>query len=157
MRSTADSVVTNITLHYGRGTDCYAAQVDPAFQFLPDPQDYLQRDNPPAPNPFDGWNRDVEVGVSQTISTRADTVLVFFDSEYAARSSTTNPTRETRYYNYHVLVIQAPADTVRYQGQAEMTFLQLTTDYTLESFQDHRDGSGLPTWGSLRADQRLGQ
>jgi len=157
VRSSPDSVVANITLHYGRGTDCYGTQVDAAFQFFPDPQDSLQRDNPPAPNPFEGWNRDVEIGVSQTISTRADTVLVSFDSEYAARSTTTNPTRETRYYNYHVLVILAPADTTRYQGQAEMTFIQRTTDYTLESFRDHRDGSGLPTWGSLRADQRLGQ
>jgi hypothetical protein len=162
VRTSADSVVANITLHYGRGTDCYAAQVDSGFQFIPDPQDYLQRDNPPSLNPFDDWNRDVEVGVSQTISTRADTVLVSFDSTYAAKTTTTNPTRETRYYNYHVLVIAAPtdttqSDTTRYQGQAEMTFVQRTTDYTLESFRDHRDGSVYPTWGSLRADQRLGQ
>lgn len=156
VRSVPDSVVENIRVHYGRGTDCYAAQVDAGFQFYPDIQDSLQRDNPPTPNPFDGWNHDVEVGVSQTISTRADTVLVFFDSEYAARSTTTNPTRETRYYNYHLLVIQ-PSDTTRYQGQAEMTFIQRTTDFTLESFRDHRDGSVYPTWGSLRADQRLGQ
>lgn len=162
MRTSADSVVANIAVHYGRGTDCYAAQIDPGFQFIPDAQDYLQRDNPPNPNPFDGWNRDVEVGVSQTISTRADTVLVFFDSTYAATTTTSNPTRETRYYHYHVLVILAPADTTqsdttRYQGQAEMTFIQQTTDFTLESFRDHRDGSAYPTWGSLRADQRVGQ
>ena len=157
IRSVPDSVVANIVLHYGRGTDCYAAQVDTGFQFVPDPQDYLQRDNPPNPNRFDNWNRDVEISVSQTISTVADSVLVVFDSEYAPRSTTTSPTRETRYYNYHLLVILAPADTTRYQGQAEMTFIQRTTDWTLELFRDHRDGSGLPTWGSLRADQRLGQ
>jgi hypothetical protein len=157
IRSVPDSVVANIVAHYGRGTDCYAAQVDTGFQFVPDPQDYIQRDNPPSPNPYDGWNRDVETGVSQTISIRADSVQVFFDSEYAPRSTTTSPTRETRYYNYHLLVFQPPAVVTRYQGQAEMTFIQRTTDYTLESFVDHRDGSGLPTWGSLRADQRLGQ
>lgn len=152
-----EDVLTNIRVHYGRGTDCYSAQVDTGFVFHADPQDYLLRDNPPAPNPFDGWNRDVEVGVSQTLSTQADTVVVAFDSTYAAPSTTTNPTRETRYYNYHVLVIRAPVDTTRYQGQAEMTFIQRATDYTLEAFQDHRDGSGLPTWGSLRADLRAGQ
>ena len=148
-----DSVLTNIVLHYGRGTTCYADQVDTAFLFSADPQDSLDRNNQPT-NPFVGWNRDVEIRVSQDISSSVDSIRVFFDSTYATTSTTTNPTRETRYYYYHLLVFQGSSVPARYQGQAEMTFLQRTTDYTLEAFRDHRDGSGLPTWGSLRADRR---
>lgn len=152
VRTTVDSVAINIIRHYGRGTTCYADQVDGGFLFNADLQDSLDRNNQ-AENPFAGWNRDLEIRVSQNISRAFDSVQVFLDTTYATTVTSTNPTRETRYYNYHLLVFRGAAST-RYQGQAEMTFIQRTTDFTLEAFRDHRDGSGLPTWGSLRADQR---
>jgi hypothetical protein len=154
--SAPDSLIANIVTHYGRSVDCYNSLLDTAFHFYPDIQDSLERENPPSPNPFEGWNRDVEISVTTNISTRVDTISVFFDSEYAARSTQTNPATETRYYNYHLLVRPTPASTVRYQGQAEVKMLQGTGSWTLVSFRDHRDLSGLPTWGSFRADERLG-
>lgn len=159
-QSQPDSVIANIVVHYGLGTPCYEDQLadsldatEPGFHFFADIQDYLARDTPGVPNPFDNWNLLVERTVTHSIATNVDTVLVFFDSEYAGRVTSTNPARETRYYNYRVL-IPTPTDTTRYQGQAELTFIQVTSDWFLETFRDHRDGSGLPTWGSLRADNR---
>jgi len=157
LRTTPDSVLANIVVHYGTRTSCYGEQLDTGFVFVPDPQDYIEEQNPGSPNPFDGWNRDTEIGVSERISTDADTVVVSFDSTYAAPSTSTNPTRETRYYYYHLLLVGNSADTTRYQGQAEVTFIQRAITYTLERFVDHRDGSTLPTWGSLRADKSVGQ
>jgi hypothetical protein len=151
-RTTADSVVVNIVRHYGRATSCYADQVDTGFVFGADIQDSLDREIQ-TPNPFENWNPDVEIRVSQDVSRNFDSIQVYLDSTYASAVTSSNPTRETRYYYYHLLVFHSPL-TTRYQGQAEMTFVQRSTDFTLESFRDHRDGSGLPTWGSLRASQR---
>lgn len=153
-----DSVVDNIVVHYGEATACYVAQLadsvdatKPGFHFYPDIQDSLDRSNPPIPSPYNHWDKAVEVSVTQNISSSFDKVEVFFDSEYAGR--VTSPSRETRYYNYHLITTFGSA-TTRYQGQAEITFVQGTSDWFLETFRDHRDTSGLPTWGALRADKR---
>lgn len=162
VRSSPDSVIANITVHYGKSTDCYATQLadstDPTlagFHFDPDVQDYALWNNPPSPNPFDGWNKDVESRVSQSVATKVGSIVVSFDSTYAAPTTSTNPTRETRYYYYHLVVTTVVGDSTRYQGQAELTMLQTATNWSLETFRDHRDASGLPTWGSFRADRRL--
>ena len=164
MRSDPDSVLANVAVHYGKATDCYAAQLadsidttQPGFHFYPDAQDYAAESNPPSPNPFDGWNQEVETSVTQFIATRITTISVFFDSSYAAPTTSTNPTRETRYLYYHLRVVSAAGDSTRYQGQAELTMLQgqNQTNWALETFRDHRDASGLPTWGIFRAQERL--
>ena len=152
-----DSVIANLVGHYGRtqGLTCYGSLVDPGFLFFPDTQDSLERTNPPAPSPFENWNRNVEMDVTQTIASGVDSVQVFFDGEYAPRSTTTSPASETRYYNYHLLVYDP--DTTRYQGQAEVTMVQgASTLWTLRTWRDRRDASGFPTWGSFRADNRSG-
>lgn len=155
-----DSVIANIVVHYAIGTDCYANQladsVDtnlPGFHFLPDLQDSLEQQQPTG-NPFEGWNKAVEISVTQGISS-ADTVLVYFDREYAGRvTSDGPPARETRFYDYRVVVANAPGDSTHYHGQAELTMVQVTSNWFLETFRDHRDASGPPTWGTLRAQNR---
>ncbi len=161
-QSAPDSVIANVVAHYALGTDCYRNQLadslDPfvfGFRFRPDLQDSLARENPPAPNPYSGWNKAVEVSVTQAIATSYDTVIVFFDpNEYAGRVTTAD--RETRFYNYRVRTVNGPADTTTYQGQVELTMVRRTSNWFLETFRDHRDGSGLETWGALRALHRSG-
>lgn len=161
-QSQPDSVITNIRLHYGAASACYGDQLAdsldpgrPGFRFHPDIQDSLSRLNPPLPSPYERWNKAVETSVTQNVSASHDTVVVIFGSEYASRVTSTNPARETRFYNYSLWTVGASADTTRYQGQAELTLIQVTSNWYLETFVDHRDGSGLPTWGSLRADHRI--
>jgi hypothetical protein len=164
VRSNPDSVLENIVVQYGKATDCYASQLadstDPTqagFHFYPDAQDYATENNPPSPNPFDGWNQGVEISVTQFIATRIASISLSFDSSYAAPTTSTNPTRETRYLYYHLRVVSTAGDSTRYQGQAELTMLlgQNQTSWALETFRDHRDTSGLPTWGIFRAQERL--
>ncbi|MGE5179192.1 MAG: hypothetical protein ACM3PF_08890 [Bacteroidota bacterium] len=154
-----DSVVVNIAVHYARGGDCYPAQladsVSPelaGFHFYPDIQDSLEslpRD------PFTGWNKAIETSVTLSVAASADTIIVVFDSTYASPTiGSTSPTRETFYYEYHLLAVTAPGDTTRYQGQAELTMVRPTTTWSLEGFRDHRDASGRPTWGILRGSKR---
>lgn len=153
-----DSVLVNIVVHYARAGDCYAAQLAdsaattlPGFHFHPDIQDSLE--SPPR-NPFAGWNKSVETSVTQTIAGSVDTIVVAFDSTYAPPTTSSDPTRKTFYYHYHLYTVTALGDTMRYQGQAELTMVQPTTTWSLETFVDHRDGSGLPTWGILRETNR---
>jgi hypothetical protein len=159
VRLDPDSVLKNIRVHYARGGDCYPSQLADSvsetlsgFHFYPDVQDSLQI----LPrNPFAGWNKGVEKSVTQNILATVDTIVVKFDSTYAPTfTSPGSPTRKTFYYSYHLLVVTAPGDTTQYQGQAELTMVLPTSTWSLESFRDHRDTSGRPTWGILRANNR---
>ena len=158
-RSAPDSLIDNIVVHYGQPTSgsCYADMIDAAFVFRPDIQDSLDAPAPPN-NPYQGWNRDVEVGVATNIKSQAAFIEVSFDSTYQTSTTTTNPPTETRYYYYHVLYQQTgQADTSRYQGLADITMKQeLGTLWTIVLWRDQRDGSGRDTWGVLRANKRGG-
>lgn len=152
-----DSLVDNTVVHYGRqtGLSCYASMIDAGFVFHPDTQDDLEA---PDPNPYVGWNRDIETRVTTNVAASAVFLEVGFDGEYQTPTTTTNPRTETRYYNYHVFYRkQGQPDTTRYQGLADITFLQGTgTLWSIKEWRDQRDGSGLLTWGRLRADNRVG-
>jgi hypothetical protein len=150
-----DSLVANILVHYGKlaGTACYNSMVDTAFTFTPDPGDLSD-----TPTKYDGWNRDVETRVAINIAADAAFIETVFDSSYQDPTITTSPLTETRYYAYHILIQEAnQPDTTRYQGRADIKFQQQGTSlYTIVAWSDRRDGSGLPTWGRLRGDKRVG-
>lgn len=154
-RSDPDSLYDNIIVHYGQPTSgsCYADMIDAAFTFTPDVTDYAEA---PTPNPYDGWNHDVEVGVTTNIKSAAAFIAVSFDSTYRSRTTTTNPTTETRYYYYHVLYqATGQPDTTRYQGLADITMTQGAGSlWTITAWRDQRDGSGRETWGIFRASKR---
>jgi len=158
-RSDPDSLYDNIIAHYGQPASgsCYADMIDTGFVFTPDVQDYLEAPAPPN-NPYDGWNRDIEVGVTTNIKSTAAFIEVSFDSTYKSTTTTTNPTTETRYYHYHVLYQETgQVDTTRFQGLADITMLQGSGSlWTISAWRDQRDGSGLDTWGILRANKRGG-
>lgn len=158
-RSDPDSLYENIVVHYGQPTSgsCYADMVDLAFVFTPDVQDYLEAPAPPN-NPYDGWNHDIEVGVTTNIKSTAAFIAVSFDSTYKSATTTTNPTTETRYYYYHLLYQETgQPDTTRYQGLADITMTQGAGSlWTITAWRDQRDGSGRDTWGILRANKRGG-
>lgn len=159
VRSAPDSVLANMVVHYGKASDCYPSGLadstgaSAGFQFVPDPQDYVFWTNPPAPNPFDGWNKGVESKVSQSIANKPVSIVVSLDSTYA-NLSRPDANHEIRYYYYHVTETRVLGDSTRYQGQAELTMLLSDTQWFLETFKDHRDASGLSTWGSYRAGLR---
>jgi len=152
-----DSLVENITVHYGQksGTSCYSSMLDTAFAFHPDPTDSSNN-----PDPFAGWNRDIEARVTTNIA--ADSVQSFrvaFDSLYQTPTEDPGPPRRvTRFYEYHLLVNRVGhADTTRYQGRSDITFQQgANSSWTILNWQDNTDGSAFPTWGRLRADHRVG-
>lgn len=158
-RSDPDSLYENIVVHYGQPASgsCYADMIDTGFVFTPDVQDYLEAPAPPN-NPYDGWNHDIEVGVTTNIKSTAAFIAVSFDSTYKPSTTTTNPTTETRYYHYHVLYQETgQPDTTRFQGLADITMLQGSGSlWTITAWRDQRDGSGIDTWGILRANKRGG-
>lgn len=150
-----DSLVANILDHYGvtAGKDCYNSMIDNAFVFHPDPLDESAN-----PTPYVNWNQGVETLVNSGIASKAAFIATVFDSAYQDPTSTTSPRTETRYYAYHLLLaLTGQSDTTRYQGRADIVFAQGTSSsWTIVEWQDRRDGSGLPTWGQLRADNRVG-
>ena len=158
-RSDPDSLYENIVVHYGQPASgsCYADMIDTGFVFTPDLQDYSEAPPPPN-NPYDGWNRNIEVGVTTNIKSTAAFIEVSFDSTYKPSTTTTNPRTETRYYHYHVLYQETgQSDTTRYQGLADITMLQGSGSlWTITGWRDQRDGSGIDTWGILRANKRGG-
>jgi hypothetical protein len=158
-RSDPDSLYDNIIVHYGQPASgsCYADMVDAAFVFTPDVQDYSEAPPPPN-NPYDGWNHDIEVGVTTNIKSTAAFIRLSFDSTYKSPTFTTNPSTETRYYYYHVLYQETgQPDTTRFQGLADITMAQGSGSlWTVTVWRDQRDGSGLDTWGILRANKRGG-
>ncbi len=150
--SDADSEIVRQYAHPG-GASCDAACIDTGFIFHPDPTDSAEA----LPlTPFVGWNRDVETSVEQKLERAADSVLVSFDSSYAATSKP-SPNLEIRYWHYH-LNFKAAGDTsvTRYQGLADITYRQNLGDnkWRVSDWADKRDGSGLPTWGILRRNNR---
>lgn len=135
------------------GSSCYSACIDTGFIFHPDPTDSAEA----LPlTPFVGWNRDVETSVEQRLERAADSVLVSFDSLYAATSHPRQD-QEIRFCYYH-LYFKAAGDTalVRYQGLADITYRQNLGDnkWRILDWADKRDGSGLSTWGTLRRTYR---
>ena len=158
-RSEPDSLYDNIVVHYGQPASgsCYADMVDIGFVFTPDVQDYSEAPPPPN-NPYDGWNHDIEVGVTTNIKSTALFIKVSFDSTYKSATFTTSPTTETRYYYYHVLYRETgQPDTTRFQGLADITMTQGSGSlWTITAWRDQRDGSGRDTWGILRANKRGG-
>lgn len=158
-RSEPDSLYDNIIVHYGQPSSgsCYADMIGDAFVFTPDVQDYADAPAPPN-NPYDGWNRAIEIGVTTNIKSTVQFIQVSFDSTYQPTTTTTNPTTETRYYHYHVLYRQTgQSDTTRFQGLADITTEQGAGSlWTIKAWRDQRDGSGFDTWGILRANNRGG-
>lgn len=158
-RSDPDSLYDNIIVHYGQPSSgsCYADMIGDAFLFTPDVQDYADAPAPPN-NPYDGWNRAIEIGVTTNIKSTVQFIQVSFDSTYQPATTTTNPTTETRYYHYHVLYRQTgQSDTTRFQGLADITTEQGAGSlWTIKAWRDQRDGSGFDTWGILRANNRGG-
>lgn len=152
-----DSLVENITVQYGTlsGKDCYNSMIDNAFAFHPDP---IDSSTSPKDSVYVGWNQSVETLVNSSIASSATFIATVFDSAYQDPTSTTSPRTETRYYAYHILLhASGQPDTTRYQGRAEITFAQSTgSSWSILEWWDRRDGSGLPTWGQLRADHRVG-
>ena len=153
--SSPDNVLANIRVHYGQPSvgSCYSPMLHAQFEFHPD-----QVDSTTTPEPFlTAWNQMVEDHVAANIA--ADSVVNFsvvFDSTYQAPAFDPGPPqRETRFYQYHLLVLKSAGFT-RYQGRMELTFEQAAGLWTIRYWIDHADGSGYPTWGRLRADHRTG-
>ena len=154
-----DSVLENIRAHYGKPSvgSCYNPMIDGVFAFHPDPVD---ANNYPPPNPFVGWNKQVEEGVANYIA--ADSVKffqVYFDGEYQTPTVDPGPPqRETRFVEYHILFSRlGQPDTTRYQGRSDIIVEQKVNSlWKIVDWTDHGDGSGLPTWGRLRGDKRVG-
>ncbi len=151
---TTQNVVLNTEAQYGRagGSTCYASGIDAAFTFHADPGDSVDA----LPEyPFVNWTRDVETSVETRLGADAESIAVVFDSTYANPIISTDT--ETHYYAYHVLFNPVgSAGTVRYQGQADITFRRGAGDnkWRIVDWADKRDGSGLPTWGYLRRTYR---
>lgn len=148
------NIVLNTEAQYGRpgGSTCYASGIDTGFVFHPDPAD--STDAVPA-TPWVGWTRDVETTAETRLGADAESVAVVFDREY--QNPTLSQDTETHYYAYHVLFNPVgPAPTVRYQGQADITYRRGAGDnkWRIVDWVDKRDGSGLPTWGILRRAYR---
>ena len=144
------NIVTNIVKLYAKpgGGSCYATGLDPAFIFHPDPSDSAEA--LPA-TPFVNWTRDKETTDETNMAAAAESVTVSFDGEYTP--PVISQDSETHYFNYHVLFNPVgPDTTTRYQGQADITFRRNTGDnkWRILDWADKRDGSGRPTWGSLR-------
>jgi hypothetical protein len=154
-RTGVNRVETNVQQTYGSDSclTCYTDGLDPSFAFHPDPTDSVQLSDP---TKFINWNYDVESRVANGIASDTVFVTAVFDSEYFSRS-TPDQFTEIRRYAYHVIV-RTRADSVRYQGLADITYRQNPTDALcrITTWVDKRDGSGLPTWGLLRADYRVG-
>jgi hypothetical protein len=153
-----DSVVQNILVHYGRqsGTSCYNSMLDSGFVFHPDPTDSSAN-----PTPFaTTWNRAIEERVTTNIAADSvESITVVFDRQYQSPTEDTGPPRKvTRFYEYHILLHRiGHPDTTRYQGRSDITFQQgANTLWTILTWRDQTDGSGLPTWSRLRGDHRVG-
>ncbi len=152
--SVTENIVLNTEAQYGRagGSTCYASGIDTGFVFHADPADSI--DALPA-FPFVNWTRDVETSVETRLGADAESIAVVFDSTYA--EPILSQDTETHYYAYHVLFNPVgTAGTVRYQGQADITFRRGAGDnkWRIVDWADKRDVSGLPTWGSLRRTYR---
>jgi hypothetical protein len=148
------NIVLNTEAHYGRagGSTCYASGIDTGFVFHPDPAD--SSDAVPA-TPWVNWTRDVETTAETRLGADAESIAVVFDREYA--NPILSQDTETHYYAYHVLFNPVgPAATVRYQGQADITYQRGAGDnkWRIVAWVDKRDGSGMPTWGILRRAYR---
>lgn len=151
-----DSLVQNVLQFYGSavGITCYTDMLGGTFVFHPDGQDSLE-----TPAIFQGWDPTVEARDATAIVSSVDSLKVSFDGMYASPTTIPGPPKtEIRYYNYHLLSWKgALPDTIRHQGLADITFRQdAGTDWRIVEWVDHRDASGFPTWGRLRADVRIG-
>jgi hypothetical protein len=150
--SSPDNVVENIRVQYGKPSvgGCYTPMLDSLFRFHPDPVD-----SNTTPEPFLApWSRDVEGRVAANIAAAAvgGFSVVIGDPYQNPILDSGPPQRETRFYNYRVLLFLAGGALRRYQGQLEITFEQEDGLWKILFWIDHTDGSGYPTWTRLRAD-----
>src|SRR5262249_10867953 len=123
------------------------------FLFHPDNQDSLE-----TPLLYVGWDENIEARATQYMVSHLDSVKVFIDGIYAPPTIIDNPKTEIWYYQYHVFTWDnAVPDTSRYQGLADITFMQTAgADWSITNWTDKRDASGFKTWGRLRGDNRVG-
>ncbi len=148
--TSTSNIIINIVTLYAKpgGGSCYATGLDPAFIFHADPTDSAEAY--PA-LPWVNWTRDKETADETNMAAAAESVRVSFDGEYTPPIISQDS--ETHYFNYHVLFRATGSDTtLRYQGQADITFKRNTGDnkWRILDWADKRDGSGYPTWGTLR-------
>ncbi len=152
--NTPDNVVTNVLAHYAavNGITCYTSMLDSSFAFHPDPTDSIEA----LPGIFSGWNRNVETNDVSNIASDAKFHAAFFDSQYAVQVLSSDQRTLTRFYAYHLIVRSSKPDTL-YQGRADITFFQSSNAvWHVTEWVDHRDASGLRTWGYLRSLYRFG-
>jgi hypothetical protein len=151
-----DSLIANVQEHYGSppGLTCFSTVLDDGFLFHPDIQDSIDA----LPDSiYRTWNREIETRVATGLAADAAFCSTVFDSEYAARSVSTDQRTEVRFYAYHLRFrAKSAPDTTRYQGLADLTFHQESGIWHLTTWVDKRDASGLATWGTLRRDYRTG-
>jgi len=155
------SVIQNVQANYGleAGKTCYEQMLDPVFVFHPDAADSIDA-IPANPNPYANWNRDVEVDSNSALALNATFRSVVFDHEYATASISPDGRTQVRFYAYHLIVkasLVPPPDTL-FQGLADITLVRGATEqWSITTWVDHRDGSGLKSWGYVRRYIRIRQ
>ena len=150
-------VVLNVEDFYGResGRTCYVSTLDDSFVFTPDPQDVSLF----VPStPFAGWDETVEAQVNQALAIQQKFIHVDFTSEYASAIISPDQNTEQRFWDYQIRVAyQAPFDTLRFTGRADLTLHRTSTgEWKITSWVDHRAGAAVDsTWGRLRGSLRV--
>ena len=145
----------NVEDAYGRNelATCYTSMLDTTFVFHPDAQDSLQN-----PDPFAGWDEQVETGHNSRIATLQTFLVVDFKVEYQAPIISPDFNTEIRFYEYELRVALSSApDTARYTGFADITFRRGTDgQWRIIDWADHRGMVSDSTWGLLRSNNRSG-
>lgn len=150
------AVIPNVEDFYARvsGLTCYNSTLDLTFAFHPDALDSSQL---LPQTPFVGWNVDVEKSVASNVANVVDFMQVDFQGEYSPPVISPDQTTEVRFYDYQLrLSLQSAPDTVRYTGQADLTFHRgVDGQWRITDWVDHRGGVADSTWGILRSQYRF--
>jgi hypothetical protein len=150
------AVIPNVEDFYARVSDltCYYSTLDTSFIFHPDAID--SSDALPQ-TPFVNWDDDVEKSVASNIANVADFMEVDFQGEYSSPIISPDQTTEVRFYNYQLrLSLQSAPDTVRFTGQADLTFHRgADGQWKITDWVDRRGGVADSTWGFLRSQFRF--
>jgi hypothetical protein len=146
------AVIPNVEDFYARvsGATCFNSTLDTSFIFHPDAID--SSDALPQ-TPFIDWNDDVEKDVAANIANVADFIEVDFQGEYASPVISPDQTTEVRFYDYQLrLSLISASDTVRFTGQADLTFHRgADGQWKITDWVDRRGGVADSTWGFLRS------